>query len=50
LSAETEDLQFGLAHSIVETLPIINKPEHTKKRGEYKGKMKIPSSKKTKEP
>jgi hypothetical protein len=32
-----------------ETLPIINKPKHPKK-GEYKEKMKGPTSKKTKEP
>ncbi len=38
MSAETEDIQFGLAHSIVETLPIINKPEHTKKKGGIQGK------------
>jgi hypothetical protein len=33
-----------------ETLPIINKPKHPKKRGKTRNKMEGPNSKKTKEP
>jgi hypothetical protein len=33
-----------------ETLPIINKPKHPKKRGNTKNKMEGPMSKETKEP
>jgi hypothetical protein len=40
----------GRNHAVDETLPIINKPKHPKKkgRGDTRNKMKGPTSKKTK--